>query len=131
MPRLVCNSICYRLLINNPLDCGCNLNGTREEICDILVGTCFCIPNVTGDKCDRCVSGFYGDPVNNVPCRPCECPGSGLTLSPTCVLDSDNSFTCDNCTTGYSGRRCELCADDYYRTNPEVCVKIIVIAVSK
>ena len=76
---------------------------------------------MTGDKCDRCEAGFYGDPVNNVKCRPCECPGSGLTLSPTCVLDSDNSFTCDNCTPGYSGRKCELCANGYYRNSSEVC----------
>ena len=96
-------------------ECQCSINGTVPEICDTLTGTCFCIPNVTGQSCSECVAGLYGDPVKAIECRPCDCPGSGVTLSSTCILDSDGLPTCDNCTMGYAGRQCEICADGYFR----------------
>lgn len=106
------------LTIMPPLsECQCSVNGTVPEICDTLMGACFCIPNVTGQNCSECVAGLYGNPVKGIECRPCECPGSGESLSPTCILDSDGLPTCDNCATGYAGRRCEICADGYFRNS--------------
>lgn len=38
-----------------------------------------CLHHTTGDRCENCLSGFYGDPVRGQPCQPCPCPG----LSPS------------------------------------------------
>ena len=43
-------------------ECECNNEGT--ESCNKKIGSCNCIPNVTGNKCDTCVDGFFG-PVSN------------------------------------------------------------------
>lgn len=40
-------------------------------ICDPYTGTCLnCHFNTTGEKCDRCLDGFEGDPPNNISCTP-------------------------------------------------------------
>lgn len=49
---------------------GCH-NVKPGLICDPFTGKCLnCHYNTTGDKCDRCLDGFQGDPINNVPCTP-------------------------------------------------------------
>lgn len=41
--------------------CACNQQGTTEEICSKdNGGVCFCKPNFTGEKCDKCAPGFFG-----------------------------------------------------------------------
>ena len=51
-------------------ECECNNEGT--ESCNKKIGSCNCIPNVTGNKCDTCADGFYG-PVSN-------CQGKSLMI---------------------------------------------------
>jgi hypothetical protein len=43
-------------------DCNCDPAGTTEEICNKDSGRCMCKPNFTGERCDRCVSGYFGFP---------------------------------------------------------------------
>ncbi|KAK6966048.1 basement membrane-specific heparan sulfate proteoglycan core protein, partial [Biomphalaria glabrata] len=96
----------------------CSCNG-HSNSCDPATGVCQnCQHNTEGDRCERCIRGYYGDPTSGTPndCRPCACP---LTIpsnnfSPTCVLDtSDNRITCDKCPPGYTGRDCGQCAPEY------------------
>uniref|UniRef100_A0ABL0EJV2 Basement membrane-specific heparan sulfate proteoglycan core protein n=1 Tax=Rhodnius prolixus TaxID=13249 RepID=A0ABL0EJV2_RHOPR len=66
-------------------------------------------------KAQPCVSGTYYDPRRRS-CELCPCP---LTYPPsnqvslTCHLDSRMDIVCDDCPTGYKGRRCEECEDGY------------------
>ena len=36
-----------------------------------ITGKCLnCHYNTTGERCDRCLDGFQGDPLKNIPCVP-------------------------------------------------------------
>ncbi|XP_072174592.1 basement membrane-specific heparan sulfate proteoglycan core protein-like [Diadema setosum] len=105
----------------------CQCNG-HSLTCDATTGECTaCTGNTVGPYCDSCAEGFFGDPVRGIPCLTCPCPltTSGNQFSPTCLLDSDGSVTCDACPTGYGGRQCESCTPPYMG-NPtipgEICI---------
>lgn len=95
----------------------CECNGHASS-CDPDTGACLqCLHNTAGPRCDRCQTGYYGNPTRGdaQACQPCPCPGtsSSTQFSETCYLDTDGQPTCDNCPPGYSGRRCERCAQGY------------------
>lgn len=102
----------------------CDCNG-HADTCDSHTGVCNSCRNYTeGANCDRCIEGYYGDPRLNVdiPCRPCPCPGnaeSGHSFADRCSLDFITKDVLCECKIGYSGSKCEVCADNYYG-NPEV-----------
>ncbi|XP_058499022.1 basement membrane-specific heparan sulfate proteoglycan core protein isoform X3 [Solea solea] len=96
---------------------GCNCNG-HASACDPISGHCLsCQHNTEGPQCDKCRSGYFGDPSRGRPddCKPCPCPYYETTrrFSDTCFLDVDQQPTCDACRLGYTGRRCEKCAPGY------------------
>ncbi|MEQ2177750.1 hypothetical protein GOODEAATRI_006797 [Goodea atripinnis] len=70
-----------------------------------------CLHNTDGERCERCLPGFYGDPVRGGldACKPCPCHGitSDTQFSSTCYLGSDGAPVCDSCLPGFTGRRCE------------------------
>uniref|UniRef100_A0AAQ5ZDB4 Heparan sulfate proteoglycan 2 n=1 Tax=Amphiprion ocellaris TaxID=80972 RepID=A0AAQ5ZDB4_AMPOC len=95
----------------------CDCNGHASG-CDPESGRCLqCLHNTAGARCERCQTGFYGNPLTGgaQACQPCPCPGttSGNQFSSSCYLDSDGQPTCDNCPPGFTGRRCERCAAGY------------------
>ncbi|XP_053705091.1 basement membrane-specific heparan sulfate proteoglycan core protein isoform X1 [Synchiropus splendidus] len=97
---------------------GCNCNG-HASACDPISGHCLsCQHNTEGPQCDKCRSGYFGDPSQGRPddCKPCPCPYYETTrrFSDTCFLDIDRQPTCDACRPGYTGRRCEKCAPGYH-----------------
>ncbi|XP_068997552.1 basement membrane-specific heparan sulfate proteoglycan core protein isoform X4 [Embiotoca jacksoni] len=99
----------------------CDCNGHASG-CDPESGKCLqCLHNTAGSRCERCQSGFYGNPLTGgaQACQPCPCPGitSSNQFSSTCRLESDGQPTCDNCPPGFTGRRCERCAARY-KGNP-------------
>lgn len=67
--------------------------------------SCICKPGYIGDFCDKCASGFYGNPekVNGV-CRDCECNLHG-SISSDCDEITGNCF----CRDGISGKHCDKC----------------------
>ncbi|XP_055926474.1 laminin subunit beta-1-like [Argiope bruennichi] len=97
----------------------CDCNG-HAEICDARTGYCIdCADFTAGPKCDRCDTGYYGDPRIGVgiPCRPCPCPGvaeSGLSHAQSCELDPRTQNVICLCNIGYAGERCDRCANNYY-----------------
>ena len=54
----------------------CRCNGHSEE-CDVNTGQCIhCVHNTTGDHCDQCIEGYYGDATrgSSLDCMICPCP---------------------------------------------------------
>lgn len=107
---------------NDCQQCQCNGHATT---CDTRTGQCHdCADYTQGEQCDRCVEGYYGDPSlgSEVGCRPCHCPGtlaSNHTHADECQWDPRTLDMVCYCREGYTGARCELCADNYFG-NPEV-----------
>lgn len=61
---------------------------SKQEYCGVNcsnlppVGLCVrslqqCLHNTDGDRCEKCLPGFYGDPLRGglEACKPCPCPG--------------------------------------------------------
>ncbi|KAM6982618.1 LOW QUALITY PROTEIN: basement membrane-specific heparan sulfate proteoglycan core protein [Tautogolabrus adspersus] len=101
----------------------CDCNGHASG-CDPETGKCLqCLHNTAGARCERCQTGYYGNPVKDgaQACQPCPCPGTSSSnqFSPTCYLEADGQPTCDSCPPGYTGRRCERCAAGY-TGNPQL-----------
>ncbi|KAM9317105.1 laminin subunit alpha-2 [Gastrophryne carolinensis] len=91
----------------------------HSDSCDDITGFCNnCQHNTYGRYCDYCLPGFYGNPTDgtNEDCLRCACPLSidSNNFSPTCHLDSSRRLICDACPPGYTGPRCERCADGYF-----------------
>ena len=112
-----CSSGFFRPSQNPTHACSaCDCNG-HTDMCDTLTGLCLsCQHDTTGDRCETCTPGFYGDATVGTPsdCRACPCPLVSQTFSPTCFLATDTLPTCDSCATGYTGRNCEFCQDGYF-----------------
>uniref|UniRef100_A0A7N5K8M0 Laminin subunit beta 4 n=1 Tax=Ailuropoda melanoleuca TaxID=9646 RepID=A0A7N5K8M0_AILME len=89
----------------NPAECP---PGQEACLCDPDNGTCPCLPNVTGQACDRCADGYW----NLVPskgCQPCDCDPR-----------TSHSSHCDQltgqcpCKLGYDGKHCSGCKENHY-----------------
>ncbi|KAG8582668.1 hypothetical protein GDO81_008157 [Engystomops pustulosus] len=91
----------------------------HSDSCDDITGFCKnCKHNTYGRYCDYCLPGFYGNPTDGTDedCLPCACPLSiaSNNFSPTCHLDPSRGLVCDACPPGYTGPRCERCANGYF-----------------
>ncbi|GAB6025535.1 hypothetical protein CHUAL_011266 [Chamberlinius hualienensis] len=107
--------------------CDCNVNGTRDTVCEVGGGQCPCKPNYTGKNCDQCARDYYGFPD----CLPCSCNPTGsssTTCEPTngqCVCRSHfGGRSCGECDHGfYDYPECKYCNCDLTGTNETVCDK--------
>ncbi|ODM90707.1 Laminin subunit alpha-1 [Orchesella cincta] len=102
--------------LNECVRCDCN---GHSESCDFEGNCLTCDHNATGDHCQFCKEGFYGDPTRiegYSACKPCECPlrTSANNFSPTCKLVIGGGYECNACPLGYEGPYCERCANGYY-----------------
>ena len=43
-------------------ECNCQNEGSKSLTCDKRYGMCGCKSNIIGDKCDKCIDGFFGFP---------------------------------------------------------------------
>ncbi|XP_059420163.1 laminin subunit alpha-3-like [Carassius carassius] len=65
---------------------------------------CLCKDGYTGERCERCAPGYYGDPVvSGGRCRLCICPGSlcdsqtGVCRNSLELQDTDTEEQCEEC----------------------------------
>jgi hypothetical protein len=61
-------------------ECICDPYGTDPNggECDQITGQCPCLPNVVGQKCDACASGFWNI-TSQMGCSSCGCDPTGST----------------------------------------------------
>jgi len=93
----------------NCVPCHCH---NHSFSCDVETGKCACQHHTTGDNCERCLPGYYGQAHYGTPddCKKCPCP-AGVSCS---QLPNSNNVVCLNCPAGYTGDRCEYCDDGYF-----------------
>lgn len=80
---------------------------------------CQCKPGYTGEMCQSCAPGFYGQPeIEGEYCKPCQCngnidlnePGNCDSVSGECLRCMNNTFgvACNLCKPGYYGDAIDL-----------------------
>ncbi|RZC40648.1 laminin subunit gamma-1, partial [Asbolus verrucosus] len=90
------------------IPCDCN---KHADICDSETGRCICRHNTAGDNCELCARGYYGNALGGTSndCQPCACPNGGA-----CIQVDEEIIMCTECPLGYTGHRCDSCADGYF-----------------
>ncbi|XP_009863212.1 PREDICTED: laminin subunit beta-4 [Apaloderma vittatum] len=83
--------------------CECHPQGSLSTLCDQVTGQCSCRREVDGQRCSRCLPGYFGFPH----CRPCPCNGYAELCDPV-------TGVCLNCHGFTAGSHCERCMDGYY-----------------
>jgi laminin alpha 3/5 len=101
----------------------CECNG-HSATCNCDTGVCDdCQHHTTGDHCDMCIEGYYGNATYGTPydCMICACPlpVDSNNFAYGCEVSPDGySISCD-CKPGYTGHKCQSCASGFYG-RPEI-----------
>lgn len=106
----------------------CQCNG-HASTCDCNTGICdTCQHSTTGDHCEECIEGFYGNATNGTPhdCMICACPLpiESNNFATSCEVSEDGYKIHCECRPGYTGGTCESCAAGFYgnpRIEGQVC----------
>ncbi|XP_037079278.1 laminin subunit gamma-1-like [Pollicipes pollicipes] len=104
--------------------CGCNPVGTMQledepegpYLCDQLSGQCQCKAFVAGEKCERCVNGYWNI-LSGQGCEECDCDPVG-SFNTSCDISSGQCF----CREGVVGRKCDQCAVNMFGFSREGCL---------
>ncbi|XP_006891492.1 PREDICTED: laminin subunit alpha-1 [Elephantulus edwardii] len=94
--------------------CECHGKGSLSPICHHETGLCDCKAHVTGQRCDQCLSGYYGW-GSGLGCLPCNCSPTG-SLSNDCTEEGQ----C-HCILGVTGKRCDRCARGFFASQDGGC----------
>uniref|UniRef100_A0A8C7TB04 Laminin, alpha 1 n=1 Tax=Oncorhynchus mykiss TaxID=8022 RepID=A0A8C7TB04_ONCMY len=102
-------------------ECNGNVDPWDPGHCDTSSGVCLkCHSHTSGDDCERCEDGYYGDAITAKNCQACSCHGNGsysamcdlLTGQCTCKPNVVGE-KCDQCQMGFhsllSGQGCRDC----------------------
>uniref|UniRef100_A0A672UXB2 Laminin subunit alpha-2 n=1 Tax=Strigops habroptila TaxID=2489341 RepID=A0A672UXB2_STRHB len=93
-----------------PCQCNDNLDFSIPGSCDSLSGACLiCKPGTTGQYCERCADGYFGDALDARNCQPCHCHING-SFSEIC----DSRTGQCKCKANVIGRRCDVCKPETF-----------------
>uniref|UniRef100_A0A8C4UYU5 Laminin subunit alpha-2 n=1 Tax=Falco tinnunculus TaxID=100819 RepID=A0A8C4UYU5_FALTI len=93
-----------------PCQCNDNLDFSIPGSCDSLSGACLiCKPGTTGQYCERCADGYFGDALDARNCQPCHCHVNG-SFSEIC---DSRTGQCE-CKANVIGRRCDVCKPETF-----------------
>ncbi|XP_067402830.1 laminin subunit alpha-2 isoform X3 [Emydura macquarii macquarii] len=93
-----------------PCQCNDNLDFSIPGSCDSLSGACLiCKPGITGQYCERCADGYFGDALDAKNCQSCHCNING-SISEIC---NSQTGQCE-CKPNVVGRRCNKCKPNYF-----------------
>ena len=108
-------------LFSRCIPCTCN---NHSDTCDQFTGKCNCMHHTTGDNCEQCESGYYGQALTGTAndCKKCPCPNNGPCSEIYNYHDEKNNVVCVNCPVGTQGNLCESCEDGYFLKSFAECV---------
>ncbi|XP_043933068.1 laminin subunit beta-3 [Protopterus annectens] len=99
-----CKTEFYGLSASNPQGCrrcGCNYLGSHSnQPCDKETGQCFCYPNVFGQNCDQCATGYW-NLASGRGCQKCNCNPFN-SFNTQCNQLTGQCF----CKPGFGGQTC-------------------------
>lgn len=89
--------------------CACpSVERNFADACHLLrdgTQSCACGRGYRGERCEKCDYGYFGNPLQGVPCQACLCNANGS------VSDECDELTGQcNCKPGITGRDCSYCA---------------------
>ncbi|XP_039249987.2 laminin subunit beta-1-like [Styela clava] len=116
-PRLGSQDQCKPCMCPGGPDSSRQFAQTCSETYDPLTGTnqvlCDCMPQYTGETCNQCAPGHYGNPhAAGGQCIACECNGNVDPSNPGACDASTGE--CTACLHDTAGPHCEVCRDFYY-----------------
>ncbi|RXN28697.1 laminin subunit gamma-3-like protein [Labeo rohita] len=104
-------------------ECNGNVDPNAVGVCDPMTGRCLkCLGHTTGDHCEKCRSGYYGNALANElnperKCKPCACNVAGTSGSPNdCHPDTGKCV----CWSHVTGRDCGQCETGYFNLQPSL-----------
>ncbi|KAL7834633.1 hypothetical protein SRHO_G00288800 [Serrasalmus rhombeus] len=104
-------------------ECNGNIDPNAVGVCDHVTGRCLkCLGHTTGDRCERCQAGYYGNALDRTlrpsqKCKSCGCNPAGTSLSSS-QCDSDTGRCL--CLSHVTGRDCGQCGAGYFNLQPGV-----------
>uniref|UniRef100_A0A8C0BCP6 Laminin subunit beta 4 n=1 Tax=Buteo japonicus TaxID=224669 RepID=A0A8C0BCP6_9AVES len=108
-----CRENYYGLSSSDPLGCqpcNCDPSGSLPfSVCDPATGDCLCQRFATGQRCEKCVVGYWGLGSSLYGCSPCDCDIGGSQNN----LCSPKDGQC-NCLPNIVSRQCNEPAPGYF-----------------
>ncbi|XP_063299217.1 laminin subunit alpha-2 isoform X3 [Pelobates fuscus] len=102
-----------------PCQCSGNLDLSVPGCCDSETGACLkCRPGITGEYCNTCADGYFGDALEARNCQPCNCHING-SMSSTCNFKTGQ---CE-CKNNVTGRQCDECLPNcWWDSEKQICL---------